>query len=196
MSNLALEAEAAITLLHTHEQEYIRYQVAHNLQKLYRQHKEQHAVPDKTTKNKCRTIHQIKKKLIEEKATNTKADKGNSMVILYIDDYNRKIENFISNNSFTLATWTITNKLQRDVKTAIEACREVIPREDRWRYKNLNPMIPTIRGLVKVHKDDYPIRPVINWKNAPACKVAKMLTKKLLTYIPLPYTYNVNHPSY
>jgi len=114
-------------------------------------------------------------------------------VILYMDDYNRKVDDFISNNSFTLTTRDITNKLQRNVKTAIEACREVIPKEDRWRYKNLNPTIPTIRGLVKVHKDDYPIRPVINWKNAPACKIAKMLTKKLLIYIPLPYTHNVKN---
>jgi hypothetical protein len=168
LSKLALEAEAAITLLHTHEQEYIRYQVAHNLRKLYRQHNEKRAMPDKTTQNECRTIHQIKKKVTEEKAIITKADKGNSIVILYIDDYNRKVDNFISNNSFTLATWDITNKLQRDFKTAIEACHDVIPRVDRWRYKNLKPTIPTIRGLVKIHKDDYPIRPVIDWKNATA----------------------------
>ena len=122
LSNLALEAEAAITLLHTHEQEYGRYQVAHNLQKLYRHHNEKRAMPDKTTQNECRIIHQIKKKLTDENATITKADKGNSIVILYIDDYNRKIDNFISNNSFTLATRDITNKLQSDVKTAIEAC--------------------------------------------------------------------------
>ena len=90
-------------------------------------------MPDKTTKNECRTIHQIKEKLTKEKAMITKADKGNSILILYVDDNNRKGDNFISNNSFTLTTRDITNKLQRDVKTAIEACREVIPKEDRWR---------------------------------------------------------------
>ena len=153
-------------------------------------------MPDKTTQNECRIIHQIKKKLTDENATITKADKGNSIVILYIDDYNRKIDNFISNNSFTLATRDVTNKLQRDVKTAIETCREVIPREDRWIYKKLNPTIPAIRGLVKIHKDDYPIRPVINWKNAPAYKFAKVLTKKLLRYISLPYTYNFKNTNH
>jgi hypothetical protein len=34
LSNLALEAEAVISLLPSQEQEYIRYQVDHNLQKL------------------------------------------------------------------------------------------------------------------------------------------------------------------
>jgi hypothetical protein len=37
---------------------------------------------------------------------------------------------------------------------------------------------------------------VINWKNALAYKIAKMLTKKLLTYIPLPYTYNVKNTTH
>jgi hypothetical protein len=111
----------------------VSYQVTHNLQKLYRQHSEKPAGPDKTMQNEYRTIHQIKRKLADEKAMITKLDKGNSIVILYIDDYNWKIENFITNNSFTLATRDITNKLQCDVKTAIEVCRDVIPREERWR---------------------------------------------------------------
>jgi hypothetical protein len=38
ISNIALEAEAAITKLPTDEQENIRFQVAHNLQKLYKQY--------------------------------------------------------------------------------------------------------------------------------------------------------------
>jgi len=49
---------------------------------------------------------------------------------------------------------------------------------------------------VKIHKDDYLIKPVISWKNAPAYKVAKILTNKLLTYIPLPYTYNVKNTTH
>jgi len=44
LSYLALEAEAAITVLHTHEQEHISYQVMHNLQKLYKQHNGKHVI--------------------------------------------------------------------------------------------------------------------------------------------------------
>jgi hypothetical protein len=50
---------------------------------------------------------------------------------------------------------------------------------------------------VKIHKEDCPIRPIINWKNAPAYKVAKMLAKKKpQTYIPLPYTLNVKNTNH
>jgi hypothetical protein len=51
---------------------------------------------------------------------------------------------------------TETSLTNYEVKTTIEACREVIPREERWRYKFLNPTLPTIRRLEKVHKDDNP----------------------------------------
>jgi hypothetical protein len=39
-----------------------------------------------TTKSETRTINQIKKKLTDNGAMITKADKGNSIVILYIVD--------------------------------------------------------------------------------------------------------------
>ena len=67
LSNLALEAEAAITLLPTHEQQHIRYQVAHNLQKLYKQHKKKHAILDKHRQNDYKTINQIKKNYLTPK---------------------------------------------------------------------------------------------------------------------------------
>jgi hypothetical protein len=195
LSNLALEAEAAITLLPAHQQQHIRYQVAHHLQKLYKQHNDRHAVFDKTTVSENKTIIQIKKKLIEGKAMITKADKGNSIIVLYIDDYNNKIDNFISNNNFTRSTLDTTKKLQRDIRSILNGCQDIIPKE-KWRYINLNPTIPTIWGLVKIHKESSPIRPVINWKNGQAYKVTKLLATKLQTYIPLPCTFNVKNTAH
>jgi hypothetical protein len=69
----------------------------------------------------------------------------------------------------------------------------VIHKSDRWKYINLNPPAPTIRGLVKVYKEGAPIKQIINWKNAPPYKLAKLLARKLKTYIPLPHTFNVKN---
>jgi hypothetical protein len=41
---------------------------------------------------------------------------------------------------------------------------------------------PSLKGLIRIHKLEAPIRPVVNWKNAPAYKAAKTLTKNLLTH--------------
>jgi hypothetical protein len=51
-------------------------------------------------------------------------------------------------------------------------------KDERWKYINLNPTAPTISGLTKIHKEDSPITPTVNWKNASAYKLAKMLSKK------------------
>jgi len=50
-----------------------------------------------------------------------------------------------------------------------------------------------MRGLMKLHKEDTPIRLIINWRNAPGYKMAKMLARKLTLYIPLPFAYNVRN---
>jgi hypothetical protein len=57
----------------------------------------------------------------------------------------------------------------------------------------MNPSAPTIRGLIKIHKSDMPIRPVVNWKNAPAYKLSRLLTSKINQLSPLPYTFNVRN---
>jgi hypothetical protein len=56
---------------------------------------------------------------------------------------------------------------------------------------NLNPSTHTISGLIKINKPDVPIRPIINWKEAPAYKPARKLTKNHEIFIPLPYIFNV-----
>ena len=56
---------------------------------------------------------------------------------------------------------------------------------------NLNPTALTMRGLVKLHKEDTPIRPILSWRNAPRYKPAQMLMRKLTSPIPLPFVYNV-----
>jgi hypothetical protein len=65
--------------------------------------------------------------------------------------------------------------------------------ENSWKYVNLNPITPVIRGLIKIHKVDTPIRPVVNWKNAPAYRLARMFSEKIKTFIPLPYVFNVKN---
>jgi len=45
---------------------------------------------------------------------------------------------------------------------------------------------------VKLHKTDEHIRPV-NWRNAPAYKLPKLLTQNIQHLIPLPYSFNIKN---
>jgi sugar (pentulose or hexulose) kinase len=56
---------------------------------------------------------------------------------------------------------------------------------------NMNLTAPDLHATIKLHKHNTPIRPIINWKNAPTYKLAKQLSKTLHNYLQLPQTYNV-----
>jgi hypothetical protein len=122
----------------------------------------------------------------------SKADKINSVIILYQDEYYQKVEDFISNNNFNMVESDITKKLQRTVRSTVNEC-QTIHKDERWKYLNLNPAAPTMRGLIKLHKENTPVRPVLNCRNAPGYKLAKKMVKILNSYIPLPFTYNIKN---
>jgi len=54
-------------------------------------------------------------------------------------------------------------------------------------------MASLLRGLIKIHKEGTPIRPVVNFRNVPSYKLAKMLTDILKTHLPMPTVYNVKN---
>jgi hypothetical protein len=121
-----------------------------------------------------------------------RADKGNSIVILPTTQYD-KDSRLHSNNSFQITKKDPTNNFQSQVRKSINNNKTLIPQDTKWRYTNMNPSAPTIKGLIKIHKPEQPIRPIVNWRNAPAYKLASLLTHKIKHLAPPPYTYNVNN---
>jgi hypothetical protein len=189
LSNLALEAETALALLFPHEQEPTRHQIAHNLQKLYKKYNGKQTPA--TIINEIKTVNRIKRKLSDAGAIVTEADKGSSMIIMYENEYNSNVHYFISSKNFEQAPHDPTKKLQRNIRTAVKDCKEVIPKESKLKYISVNLTTPRMRGLIKIHKTEFPIRPVVNWKNAPAYKLATKLVEVLHTHTPLPCAFNV-----
>jgi hypothetical protein len=56
------------------------------------------------------------KQKIEANHLITKADEGNTTVIMKNEDYNKKIDEIIKGNTFTKLTHDITNTLQKRVR--------------------------------------------------------------------------------
>jgi hypothetical protein len=71
--------------------------------------------------------------------------------------------------------------------------KTLIPKDDRWKYTNLNPSTPTLKELIKFHKPGQPIRPLVNWRGAPAYKLSKLFTQKINNIAPLPNRFNVRN---
>jgi hypothetical protein len=138
-------------------------------------------------------LKSIKSKLATNNATMTTADKGNTLVIIPTVQYQNKIEDFITNNKFQISNTDPTALYQKQIRKTINNSRTLINKNHKWKYINLNPSAPTIKGLIKLHKADQPIRPIVNWRNASAYKLAKLLTQKIHELSPLPYTFNISN---
>jgi hypothetical protein len=57
----------------------------------------------------------------------------------------------------------------------------------------MTPTLPNLNATIKLHQSDIPIRPISNWKNAPAYELMEHLTQTLHNYPHLPYTYNLSN---
>jgi hypothetical protein len=109
----------------------------------------------------------------------TKADKRNSLVILPTEQYESKILSFINENNFQASNTDPTHTFQNQIRKTIKHSKIPIPSDFIWKYTALIPSAPTIKGLIKIHKPDQPIHPVVNWQNAPAYKITKAFTQKI-----------------
>jgi hypothetical protein len=109
----------------------------------------------------------------------TKADKENTLVIMYKEDYNSKVGEFITNNNYTKLTYDITNKLHKSIKNKLDKCNTTINKYNKWKYSNMNPKALQMHGTIKLHKEQKPIRPIVNWRNSPGYKLAKYIATQL-----------------
>ena len=106
-----------------------------------------------------RTLNKIKQKLLTNNALALKADKGNSVVIIYADGYHNKFQDFITNNSFTIVHKHPTKQFQNKIRITIKEYQETIHKGNKTKYTNLNLTAHAITGLPKVHEENCPIAP-------------------------------------
>ena len=126
ITTLALEAETAISQLPHTEQDYVRYQVAHNIKQLYKKHNESQPYNTVNATKEKHTVNKIKQKLITNNAMITKADKGNSIIIIYQRDYHDKVHKFIKDNNFTTLINDPTKTFQKELRNTVNRCQELI----------------------------------------------------------------------
>jgi hypothetical protein len=185
-----LEAETAITKLPPTDREVYRKLTAERISILI---KENNPQCTQNTHPETKIFKSIKTKLKENEAMVTRADKGNSLVMLPIKQYDSKINDFILANKFQTTTQDPTKSFQSKVRKVINNSKTLIPPDTKWKFIIMNPTALTIKGLIKLHKPEQPIRPVVNWRRAPAYKLASLFTPKIRHLAPLPNTYNLEN---
>lgn len=130
---------------------------------------------NKQTTSTTKLIALIKKKLEDNEALITKADKGNTVVVMYRSQYNDKIDEYIGNHNISILTKDPTNTYHKIVNSTINKSTILLNKFQIHSNKMIKPTAPVLTGLPKIHKPNIPIRPLINFTTSPSYKIAKFV---------------------
>jgi len=122
-------------------------------------------------------LHQIKNILQQNKLTFARADKSKTMVIINKNTLKQKIDNFIQENHITCLNKDPTNLYQKQIQQAIQKCNILIDKRTHKYLMNIKRIAPKLNAYIKTHKENKPIRSVVNNTQAPSYKIVKYLNK-------------------
>lgn len=123
------------------------------------------------------------------------ADKGNITIVMKKMDYIQKVESHLADTK----TYTELNvscnagfmtKNRSLLKKFINI--DFLHANDVPNIMSSESKIPNMYGLVKLHKVDKPIRPVVNTRSGPGCRLSAILTK-VFTATQESHKYNVKN---
>ena len=147
-----------------------RYQLMHQINKINREKHQNMETKVSSHRILIATINKIKNHL-----TINKADKGNVFTIENKDSQIQKVTDYLDDPIFSKLKSDPIIKFQNKIKHMIKQNNLIF---NGWGAKNANPSKPIFHTATKVHKQHYPIRPIVNYKSAPA-----YYSKKLLSHI-------------
>jgi hypothetical protein len=119
------------------------------------------------------------------------ADKGKTTVIAYTQDYTDKVHAFLLENNFCTLTNNPTHKDHKTIHKTLLKCNKITDKKLIKYLTQRKPSPPTLNALLKLHKPNTPIRPVVNNRMAPTYKAAKKLNTILSNHLHLENQYNV-----
>ncbi|XP_068628091.1 uncharacterized protein [Battus philenor] len=135
-----------------------------------------HDSPSNTSVDEIRVAKSLKRKIRDNNLIVTKADKGNSIVILDHNDYIGKVNNIIHSGDFVALRSDPTTRYNTEIKKAIDSSKFVFSHENSSKHiVPMNPQPPVLYGLPKIHKDNVPVRPIVSCIGCPAYQLAKKL---------------------
>jgi len=111
------------------------------------------------------------------------------MVIIHSNQLQQKINNFTQENNIIQLCKDPTELYQKKIQQAVSKSSVLISKNQQRQVIQMKPNAPYLNVLIKTHKQNTPIRPVVNNRPAPAYRLAKFLNKSLNQMIKLPYTY-------
>ncbi|XP_052739858.1 uncharacterized protein LOC112042946 isoform X2 [Bicyclus anynana] len=105
------------------------------------------------------------------------ADKGNATVIVDTDAYENKINHLLSDT--TTYKKLNHNPTTRNTNKIIKLLQSINDKNLLTKLRPCNPTSPKIYGLPKIHKPDWPLRPIVSQIDSPTYMASKHLATLL-----------------
>lgn len=112
----------------------------------------------------------------------TRADKGNCVVVLDRGQYRDNVLDFLNTDSFKLLSTSPSDKFLVKFKSIVNKTQPTFSSFGVSKYKFLpiNPSVPKLYGLPKIHKPNIPIRPVVSFCGSPCYRLASWFNEFFL----------------
>lgn len=123
------------------------------------------------------------------------ADKGNVSIIMPKHDYIQKVEEHLADrNTYTPIVTSCKAGYERKNEFFLRKLVELdlVKRNEMAIVMQSETKIPNLYGLIKLHKEAKPIRPVVNTRSGPGYRLAKVLAN-LLAQAQETHKYNVRN---
>lgn len=112
-----------------------------------------------------------------------KADKGGATVVLDKEDYSAKLEQHIGEGPYTeIKNKTVDQLMNKNKDDVIQYLKQIKERIEHSKWCKLYPKSthpPRLYGLPKLHKQNIPIRPIVDSMGAPSHELARYLASIL-----------------
>ncbi|MGL4482280.1 MAG: hypothetical protein ACRCTW_07105, partial [Lactococcus garvieae] len=163
------KVEPALSKLSPETADIVRFRIANILQR-------QRPESSNLNKSELKALTQLKN---DQTIHITRADKGNTTVILDKDEYNKKAIEHLRNGPYKEMTGqnslAILNKFTARINSYLRTIKEKLG-QSVWFHLHPKSNRPArFYGLPKIHKDGIPLRPIIDFTTNPAYRLAKFL---------------------
>lgn len=113
----------------------------------------------------------------------TKADKSNAIVIIDKLDYVSKMNDLLSDdNTYIKLNKDPLSQVKRQHNKTIDRIFS-FSKDLKIKFKPITPRLPYMYGLVKTHKPNHPMRPIISTRNSCSYNLSKWLANILTPFV-------------
>jgi len=132
----------------------------------------------------------LRNKLKDNNIVIMKADKSKALVLIDKPQCIEKVNNFLEDNNITKIQTDPTTSFQKQVQNTTKNSQLIINKITRKFLTQMQPKAPVLNALIKTHKPNMPIRPVVKNTQAPTHKLARHINKTLYNWQLLTNTFN------